>query len=138
MLICCSTNICIIINVEKSCNFFQRTHQSAESLRRIPAGDAWRLDTDAHVLLHGLGFGLARVMLPHGAFVCAHERLALVVLASCSRQHMHQQVEKSCASTHGRRVNKRGFPRVWRNGTGTTVGSKVGRVNMEQQRRRSG
>lgn len=89
----------------------QRTHQRAESLRRVPTGDARRLHADAHVLLHELGFGLARVMLPHGAFVRAHERLAQVVLASGSRQHMHQQVEESRACTHGRHVTGRGFPK---------------------------
>lgn len=115
-----------------------RTHQSAESLRRVPTGDARRLDEDAHVLLHELGFGLARVMLPHGAFVRAHEGLAQVVLASGSRQHVHQQVEESRAYPHDRRVTERGFPKVRRNGKGTTVGSEVGRVNMEQQHRWSG
>lgn len=49
-------------------------------------------------------------MLPHGAFVRAHERLAQVVLASGSRQHVHQQVEESRARTHGRHVTERGFP----------------------------
>lgn len=77
------------------------THQSAEPLGRVPTRDSRRVHLDPHVVFHGRGLGLARVMLPHRALIRAHQGLAQLVLAQGGGQAVQQQ-QKHGLEEHGR------------------------------------
>lgn len=67
------------------------TYQGAEPLRWVSTRDSRRIHFDPHVVFHGCGFRLARVMLPHRAFIRAHQGLAQFVLAQSGGQVVQQQ-----------------------------------------------
>lgn len=77
------------------------THQSAEPLGRVSTRDSGRIHLDPHVVFHGRGFGLARVLLPLRALIRAHQGLAQFVLAQSGSQAVQQQ-QKHGLEEHGR------------------------------------
>ena len=79
----------------------KRTHQRAEPLRRVPTRDPGRVHLDPHVVFHGRGLRLARVLLPHRALIRAHQGLAQIVLAQGGGQAAQQQ-QKHGLEEHGR------------------------------------
>lgn len=77
------------------------THQSAKPFRWVATRDSRRIHLDSHVVFHGRGFRMARVLLPHRALVRAHQGLAQFVLAQGGGQAVQQQ-QKHRLEVHGR------------------------------------
>jgi len=82
-------------------DFTTLTYQGAEPLGWVSTRDSGWIYLDPHVVFHGRGTRLARVMLPHRALVRANQGLAEFVLGQSWGQAAQQQQQHGLEE-HGR------------------------------------